>query len=146
MAGDTEMAGVGRLVMLEELSDRLTSGERVSLYLNACALLKETQNSRLLQRVCAQSSVIIGRLNVAPERASLKDMLMGGNLNDEMDRYEKELYRRALDEGKGSVTQAAQLLGVDHQRVSAALRGRFASLLPPEMKNRKKRARSIITK
>jgi transcriptional regulator with GAF, ATPase, and Fis domain len=53
----------------------------------------------------------------------------GCSLDEEVLRYEGELILRALEEAKGSVTQAACFLGISHQRLSSILQGRHKNLL-----------------
>lgn len=70
----------------------------------------------------------------------------GGTLVEEVRRYEAELISQALVTSRGSVTRAALLLGVTHQRLIYIIESRHRELLsvrtPP--KRRSKNLKSII--
>jgi len=77
--------------------------------------------------------------------AALDDAWAGCSFEEEVLRYEASLVKLALDNSKGSVTRAARLLGVTHQRLCSMLQGRHKDLLPAK-KPTQKRKRSIIRK
>ncbi|HEX8921747.1 MAG TPA: sigma 54-interacting transcriptional regulator, partial [Pyrinomonadaceae bacterium] len=77
--------------------------------------------------------------------AALEDAWAGCSFEEEVLRYEASLVKLALENAKGSVTQAARLLGVTHQRLCSMLQGRHKNLLPAK-KPAQRRKRSIITK
>jgi tetratricopeptide (TPR) repeat protein len=66
-------------------------------------------------------------------------------LVEEVQRYEYELIRQALDVSKGSVTGAARLLGVSHQRLIYIINERHKDLLSIRSPA-KRRLKSIIKK
>lgn len=78
-------------------------------------------------------------------QAALADAWAGCSFEEEVLRYEASLIKLALENSKGSVTRAARLLGVTHQRLCAMLQGRHTELLPAK-KPAQKRKRSIIKK
>lgn len=78
-------------------------------------------------------------------QAALADAWAGCSFEEEVLRYEASLVRLALENSKGSVTRAARLLGVTHQRLCAMLQGRHTELLAVK-KPAQKRRRSIIRK
>lgn len=78
-------------------------------------------------------------------KAGLADAWAGCSFEEEVLRYEAGLVRLALENTKGSVTRAARLLGITHQRLCSMLQGRHKNLLPAK-KTAQKRRRSIITK
>jgi DNA-binding NtrC family response regulator len=67
----------------------------------------------------------------------------GCSLEEEVLRYEASLIKLAFENAKGSVTRAARLLGVSHQRLCLMLQGRHTELLPVK-KPAQRRRRSII--
>jgi transcriptional regulator with PAS, ATPase and Fis domain len=67
----------------------------------------------------------------------------GCSLEEEVLRYEASLIRLAFETARGSVTRAARLLGVSHQRLCSMLQGRHNDLLPVK-KPAQRRRRSII--
>jgi two-component system response regulator HydG len=77
--------------------------------------------------------------------AALGDAWAGCSFEEEVLRYEASLVKLAFENAKGSVTKAARLLGVTHQRLSSMLQGRHKNLLPAK-KPAQRRKRSIITK
>jgi tetratricopeptide (TPR) repeat protein len=70
----------------------------------------------------------------------------GGTLIEEVRRYERELISQALVTSKGSVTRAAMLLGMTHQRLIYILESRHRELLSVRTpaKPRPKRLKSIV--
>lgn len=77
--------------------------------------------------------------------AGLTDAWAGCSLEEEVLRYEASLIKLSLENAKGSVTRAARLLGVSHQRLCSMIQGRHKDLLPAK-KPAQHRRRSIITK
>ncbi len=78
-------------------------------------------------------------------KAALSNAWAGCSLDEEVVSYEAKLVRLALEAAKGSVTSAARLLGVTHQRLSAMLQGRHKNLLPAK-KPAQTRKRSLMTR
>jgi DNA-binding NtrC family response regulator len=64
-------------------------------------------------------------------------------LDDEMKRHEAELIRQALGRAAGSVTRAARMLGITHQRLTYLLEHRHTELIA-DRKPIVKRRRGII--
>lgn len=77
------------------------------------------------------------------KQASLGDAWAGCSLEDEVLRYEASLIKLAFENSRGSVTRAARLLGISHQRLCSMLQGRHKDLLPVK-KPAQPRRRSII--
>jgi transcriptional regulator with PAS, ATPase and Fis domain len=86
--------------------------------------------------------VLGGRQN---NDAAPGDAWAGCSFEEEVLRFESSLIKLALENSKGSVTQAARLLGVTHQRLGSMLQGRHKNLLPAK-KPAQQRKRSIIIK
>ena len=76
-------------------------------------------------------------------KAALSNAWAGCSFDAEVVSYEARLIKLALENAKGSVTGAARLLGVSHQRLSAMLQGRHKNLLAAK-KPAQPRKRSII--
>ena len=77
--------------------------------------------------------------------AALGDVWAGCSFEEEVLRYEANLIRLALENARGSVTSAARLLNVSHQRLCAMLEGRHKNLQLAK-KPAQRRRRSLITK
>lgn len=78
-------------------------------------------------------------------KAALGDAWAGCSFEDEVLCYEANLVKLALENAKGSVTSAARLLNVTHQRLCAMLQGRHKNLQLAK-KPAQRRKRSIIKK
>ncbi|HYE65959.1 MAG TPA: sigma 54-interacting transcriptional regulator, partial [Pyrinomonadaceae bacterium] len=77
------------------------------------------------------------------QKASFADAWAGCSLEEEVLRYEGDLITLAFEAARGSVTRAARLLGISHQRLSSMLQNRHKNL-PSAKKAAKPRRRSII--
>jgi transcriptional regulator with PAS, ATPase and Fis domain len=77
------------------------------------------------------------------QTANFADPWDNFSLQEEVRRFEAELIKRALDSAKGSVVEAARLLGIKHQTLSKMLQTRHKDL-PPARNISSKRKRSII--
>jgi DNA-binding NtrC family response regulator/Flp pilus assembly protein TadD len=76
-------------------------------------------------------------------KAALGDAWAGCSFEEEVLSYEASLIKLAFENAKGSVTRAARLLGVTHQRLCSMLQGRHKDLLSVR-KSAQRRRRSII--
>ena len=76
---------------------------------------------------------------------TLSDVWESFSLRDEVLNFESQLIRLALEASGGSVTHAARLLGISHQRLGSMLEGRHKNLLLAR-KPAQPRKRSIISR
>lgn len=76
---------------------------------------------------------------------SLADAWAGCSLKDEVLRFESNIVKLALETSGGSVTHAARLLGITHQRLCAMLQSRHKSLLLAKKATRPRKRRIITT-
>jgi transcriptional regulator with PAS, ATPase and Fis domain len=65
--------------------------------------------------------------NISFER--VQTTFSGYGLGEILRRYEKDVIKQALVKAEGSVTRAARLLGVSHQRLIYIINGRHRELL-----------------
>lgn len=77
--------------------------------------------------------------------ASLSEPWEGCSLKEEVLSFEGNIVRLALETAGGSVTQAARLLGITHQRLGAMLRSRHKNLLLAK-KAARSRKRSVTSR
>ena len=77
--------------------------------------------------------------------AALGDAWAGCSFEEEVLSYEASLIKLAFENAGGSVTHAARLLGVTHQRLCSMLQGRHKNL-PLAKKPAQRRKRSIMTR
>ncbi|MCA1566629.1 MAG: tetratricopeptide repeat protein [Acidobacteria bacterium] len=123
-AGAVEDAGRALLSLMEEHADRLNEHELLETYERANNLLRETQDAETITRLRACSMRIVSARRVAlsqPRVRSLVDFWSNFNLNERVCNYEARYVRRALIEGRGSITRAARLLGLHHHATLAAM-------------------------
>lgn len=138
-SGASRSAAEAALTLIEEHGalGAVTGEELYDFYRRADGLLRDSQNAEEVGRLRACARVVLGRL------AGLQLGEENFTLFSAVHEVEARLITRALEEGGGSVTRAARLLGVRHQTLAAMLQTRHRGLqtkrTPPE-----KRRRSII--
>jgi DNA-binding NtrC family response regulator len=106
------------------------------------ALIEATVMSAKDETVISRSAVetVAARgTDVAP----LSDPWQGCSLKEEVLGFESSIVKLALETARGSVTHAARLLGITHQRLCAMLQGRHKNLLLARKATRP-RKRTII--
>lgn len=122
-AGAVESAGHAALSLIEEHgSARLPDGELYDLYRRADEMLARTQDLEDISRLRACARIVTERL----ANDSLGD---GSSLPEAVRRYEARLIKRALKEAGGSVSRAANRLGIKHQTLAYSLSARHLDLL-----------------
>jgi hypothetical protein len=141
MAGDRETAGAIYLTAIEELHGFYPAAEVAGLYGEADVRLNSTSEYLSRLRSCAKITLDVFQ----SQTGSGNDSLVSGSYRDEVKRFEADLIKRALDQSSGSVTRAAQALGVSHQALSELIKTRHRSLQSARTP-RKPRRRSIIKK
>jgi tetratricopeptide (TPR) repeat protein len=136
-------------LLAEALITHGTALARLQLYSQAYATLlhaiEAAQQAGAHNHAGQAALTIIEELgeHLSPHKAPTH---AGGTLVEEVRRYERELISQALVTSKGSVTRAAALLGITHQRLIYILESRHRELLsvrtPPQ--RRPKPLKSII--
>lgn len=140
-SGALSDAGLAALTMIEEHGAlRVLSPEELyDLYRQADKFLKDAQHAGSVTRLRACARIVMRRM--AGVQLGDKNFTIFNAVHE----LEAKLIAQALETAGGSVTRAAQLLGVRHQTFLAMLNTRHRRLLekrsPPE-----KRLRSIIKK
>lgn len=138
-AGASESGGRSALSLLEEHgAARLSEAEAYETYCRADDLLKDTQDAEAIARLRRCARVVARRLADLGAGASF-------SLPDTLKAIEAKFIRRALKTADGSVTRAARLLGLSHQRLVYILENHHKDLLPARTPAVKRR-RSIIKK
>lgn len=138
-SGAPSHAGLASLTIIEEHgARRLPEAELFSAYQHADELLRRTQDAEEIARLRGRARIIVKRL--AGLRLSDRNFSLHGMVHD----LEARLIEQALDETKGSVTRAAELLGIARQSLVVMLKTRHKRLLPKRTPAQK-RKRSIIT-
>jgi tetratricopeptide (TPR) repeat protein len=140
-AGDTENSGSIYLTAMEELHRLLPPIEVAALYSEADARLSKSTNHSERLRSGARITVSLFRDHLQ----SVNQQRIGGDLREEVKRYEAEIIRNALDQTGGRITKAAQLLGMSHQALSDLIKGKHKALQSARTPRRPRR-KSIIKK
>jgi DNA-binding NtrC family response regulator/Tfp pilus assembly protein PilF len=96
-----------------------------------------------LHRITAEAVEIVALRNSM--NSNLVNEWEGFNLSDQVHKYEAEWISRALKASKGSVTQAARLLGIKYQNLTFMLNNRHQNLLSDRTAPQKRKS-SIIPK
>ena len=124
-AGDSHLAAMAQLRMIEEIgtvlsrAELLASYHRADRYIGDRASLSDHESLRLC------GDIVMDNLE---KSASVEEELIGGTLEEEKNHFEARLIARALELHKGSVTGAARELGLTHGALSKILDGRQSSL------------------
>lgn len=136
-------------LLAEALITHGTALARLRLYSQSYATLQHAievaQQAGIHHHAGRAALTIIEELgeHLSPNKARTHN---GGTLVEEVRRYEGELISQALVTSKGSVTRAASLLGMTHQRLIYVIESRHRELLsvrtPP--KRRPKPRKSIV--
>src|SRR6266446_6535634 len=142
--GDPEGAGRARLSIIEELSGQTPAPQLVSIYQSAAELLKQSQDPTTKNRLIICSQKVIeawkgGSIEDHVEGQEAKE-LSWASFKRQVRRAERALTARALREGQGSVTKAANLLGFKHhQSLISIINIRHNDLLKTRSRIRKRR-------
>lgn len=138
--GALASAGLAVLTLIEEHgARRLTPVEVYKAYLRADGLLKDTQDAEDIARLRACARIALRRLSWL--RPHDKNFTFFGAVQE----FEAAMIEQALEAARGSVTEAAKLLGMRHQSLIAMMNLRHKKLLK-KRRPAEKRKRSIIKK
>jgi len=129
-AGALNRAGLAALTMLEEI-DQLPPETLFAAYEKAGEWLADSQSQDAKQRLEAVGRKLALELRGEWKSENPIEVLYNKSLHlpDEVLSYERELISNALTKVNGSVTYAAKLLGVSHQRLAYILETRHRDLL-----------------
>ena len=137
-AGDTHLAAVAQLRMIEELKDALSGAELLVAYRRADQHVGDRGSRSELEHLQRCGHVVMEKLEKAH-----KVELIDGTLEEEKNHFEARLIARALERHNGSITPAARELGLTHQGLSDILDGRQSELAAVRRPKRNRR-KSII--
>jgi CheY-like chemotaxis protein len=141
-AGDLEGAGRAKLSIIEELGEKISAVELVSIYRSAIDLLKNSQDPASTKRLISCAEIILNTLarleTQTPE--AIEDSWEGFSLKRHVKAAESSVIERALRDAGGSVSKAAKLLGFKHhQSLISLLNSRHKDLLKTRSTVRKRR-------
>ncbi len=141
-AGDSHLAAVAQLRMIEEIGDVLSRAELLASYRRADQYVGDRATQSELEGLRLSGDIVMDKLE---ELQSVEEELMGGTLEEEVNHFEARLIARALEQENGSVTRAARVLGITHQGLSKILEGRQSTLAGARRPKRSRR-KSIMRK
>jgi len=125
-AGDSHLAAVAQMRMIEEIGDVLSRVELLASYRSADQYVGDRASHSELEALRSCRRMVLDAIEKQP---SVEDELIGGTLEDEVKQFEARLIARALERANGSVTRAARELGLTHQGLSGILNGRHSKTL-----------------
>jgi tetratricopeptide (TPR) repeat protein len=127
ISGALNRAGEAALTLIKELGKQLTSDEMQTAYQRAYSWLTDTQDKKTLSRLLEAANTLMDvRRNKKVENVNL--LRSENRLTERVQSYERQLIRQALKEAKGSITHAARLLGITHQRLNYLIQRRHKEL------------------
>lgn len=143
--GNSQAAARATLTLITEFEQQLPAREALDLYRAADEMLDSTATGEERDQLRAAARVLHSLVTSQLRETGLDELLTGGSLHHEVQRYEGKLIKLALDEEGGRLTRAARRLGTTHQALSYILQGRHKNLIPGRPEPQRRR-RSIITK
>jgi len=126
-AGDSHLAAVAQLRMIEDLAEVLSRAELLASYRRADQYAGDRANQSELEGLRLCRRIVMDRLEKADSR---EEALIGGTLPDEVKHFEAQLIARALERHNGSVSGAARELGLSHSGLLKILSGRHSTVHP----------------
>jgi tetratricopeptide (TPR) repeat protein len=124
-AGDSHLAAVAQLRMIEEIGAVLSRAELLASYRRADQFVTDRASQSELERLRLCGRIVMDKLE---KLHSVEEKLIGGTLEEEVNHFEARLIARALERENGSITRAARALGLTHQGLSRILDGRQSRL------------------
>ena len=125
-AGDSEGAGQAALTVIEEMGERLESGDLGDTYERALRLLKGSRHPGNKDRLLGCANKVLELVGALPAPSTWE----GFSFKQAVRRYEARLIEGALRDAGGVVSRTAQLLGLTRQSLDSMLRRRHRRLRP----------------
>ncbi|HEX6044045.1 MAG TPA: helix-turn-helix domain-containing protein [Pyrinomonadaceae bacterium] len=141
-AGDSHLAAMGQLKMIEALKYVLSRTELLAAYRRADQYVGARASQSELEALRLCGDIVLDELEKAQ---NVEDELVGGTLVEEVNHFEARLIARALERHHGSVTRAARELGLTYQGLSKTLDGRQSRLAGARRPKRSRR-KSLMRK
>jgi len=141
-AGDSHLAAVAQLRIIEELGGVLSRAELLASYRRADDYVGDRASQSEHERLRLCGHIVIDKLE---KLNSLEEELIGGTLEDEVNYFEGRLIARALERANGGVTRAARELGLTHQGLADIIDGRHSKRLAGARRPKRNRRKSIMT-
>ena len=139
-AGDSHLAAVAQLTMMEEIRDHLASAELLASYRSADQYLGDGPSQSDLEHLRRCGRLVLDSME---NSQNVQEELVGGTLEEEKFHFEARLIRRALEQANGRVTDAARILGITHQGLCNILEGRHSHTLGQVRREKRVRRKSV---
>lgn len=141
-AGDPESAGLALVTLVEQLGHRLTNEQLCQALDRASTFLENSRDLATVRRLEKAKGHALFLTNAQPGRPNWSSFI----LDEVLQRNECQYVQLALQDADGSVTKAADLLGVrSHRTVNSILHRRCKHLLNLRKPIKKRRRRIIKT-
>jgi tetratricopeptide (TPR) repeat protein len=125
-AGDSHLAAMAQLRMIEEIGDVLSRAELLASYRRADKYLGDHASQSEIERLGLCGDIVLDKLE---KLHSFEEELIGGTLEEEKNHFEATLIARALERENGNIMRAAQALGLTRSGLSKILDGRQSKTL-----------------
>jgi len=135
-AGDSHLAAVAQLRMIEEMGDVPSRAELLASYRSADHYVGDHANQSEHESLRLCGHIVLDHLE---KLDGIEEELIGGSLEEEVNHFEARVITRALERHNGSVTRAARELGLTHQGLSKILDGRQSTLAGARRPKRNRR-------
>jgi len=128
--GALNKAGLAALTMIEELDD-LSRTTLQSSFQRASEWLANVQSKELVARFTAAANKVYAALNseMTPEEATEALLNKPFNFHEEVLKLENNLIRNTLAKVNGSITRAAEQMGMSYQGLAYIIQRRHPELL-----------------
>ena len=120
-AGDSHLAALAQLRMIEEMGSVLSRAELLASYRSADHYVGERTSQSELERLRLCGDIVVKNLE---KLGRVEGELIGGTLEEEVKHFEARLIAQALERANGSVTRAARELGLTRSGLAKILDGR----------------------
>ncbi|HEU5459471.1 MAG TPA: helix-turn-helix domain-containing protein, partial [Pyrinomonadaceae bacterium] len=126
--GALNQAAIAALTLIEEI-EHLRLDLLLNVYDKANEWVADAQSTSLLPRLNEAARKVIARMRSEERVETAEIQFTGISFPDEVLKFERGLIKSALVEVNGSVTRAASLLGISHQRLARIIETRHSDLL-----------------
>lgn len=142
--GALNRAGLAALTMIEEI-EQLPLDILSGAYEQAGKWLLTSQSRDILVRLKAARKKLALRLRSEPKSETTAEILFNKrcHLGDEVWKFERDLIKDTLAKVNGSLTHAAELLGISYQRLAYVIESRHKDLLK-ERSPVRRRSRKVL--
>jgi tetratricopeptide (TPR) repeat protein len=140
-AGDSHLAAVAQLRMIEEMGGVLSGAQLQTSYRRADDYVGERASQSDYESLRHFRRRVLDKLETLN---SAEEELIGGTLEDEVNYFEGRLIAQALERANGGITRAARELGLTHQGLADIIDGRHSKTLAAARRPKRERRKSVM--